>query len=648
MPPKAIDIKLKLKDDERTHIGQEIVNKVRSARAGMTQMLTDIQLWRDLYEGFLPPKSTPWELCSNVNIPVIQPHVDTLHSHINTVILTVSPVTLIGATPALGDGAKELGKKVEDYLEYVQTKIMDVETCSDETFLEALLTPTAVEKLIWCEDYRTVMLYEQETTEDPETGESVPVQTPVEQQVPKHVGPKKSLVDLANFVIYPLRSRVESAQLVGDRYTLSPDDVQRRVNTKQWDEEALKCLESPQTEASTFADDNSVDELNREGLDPTDAKILQFWEVITGYDYNKDGLLEDCVFVIEESSGIVCSATKFPYAHGRRYYIPYCPFPRPRKFFGRAVPMILEGIQREINTIHNQRSDSLSLAISRVFLMRKGSQVDPDNLSIYPGAVIPVDDVNDIKEVDVNPNIPGADMEEMLREYGERATGINDVSSGRTNNGDKTLGEVAIVNAEGGVRFGEMIRRLQHSMVEASRQTLWLCYQFAPDEELAAFGLKREDLVQPWDITSHGNSSTANKIQIRQEANLLYNTLAQNPLVIRDVKRVWKLTRDYLLAYDRTDVENYIGTEEELDQMIAGQQQEMIQKIVAAMSTILQMDPRILMQAATQAEQMIGSMEQNGATGQPGGNMGGAGSSMGAGPRPPAGQAGVPGGAPGG
>ena len=647
MPPKPFDIKLKLRDDERARIGQDIKRKITSARNGMTQMLTDIQLWRDLYEGFLPPKSTPWELCSNVNIPVIQPHVDTLHSHINTVILTVSPITLIGAPPALGDGAKEIGKRVEDYLEYVQTKIMNVEECSDETFLEALLTPTAVEKLIWCEDYRTVRLYEQETQEDPNTGESVVVQKSVEQQAPKHVGPKKTLVDLANFVIYPLRSRIESAQLVGDRYTLSPDDVRRRVKNKKWDEAALDCLKSPRTEASTFADDNSTDELNREGLEPTDAEILQFWEVITGYDYNGDGLLEDCVFVIEEGSGVICSATKFPYSHGRCYYIPYCPFPRPRKFFGRAVPMILEGIQREINTIHNQRSDSLSLAISRVFLMRKGSQVDPDNLSVYPGAVIPVDSVDDIKEVDVNPNIPGADMEEMLRQYGERATGINDVSSGRGNDGDKTLGEVAIVNAEGGVRFGEMIRRLQNSMVEASRQTLWLCYQFAPDEELAAFGLKREDLVQPWDIMSHGNSSTANKIQIRQEANLLYNTLAKNPLIIQDVKRVWKLTRDYLLAYDRTDVENYIGTEEDIDKALQAGQQQQIQQIVAAMSTILKMDPLILMQAAQQAEQMIGAM-QNGNPGGPGSNVGGPGGPVAAGAGSPGGQNSLPGGAPGG
>lgn len=628
MPIQTTDIKLTLTDDQRNTIGQDILRKIRSSRQGMGQMLTDIQEWRDLYEGFLPPKDFPWPQCSNTNIPMIQYHVDTLHANINTVTLTVSPITLVSCPPYAGDENKQLGKRVEDFLEYVQLRQMKLPELADMCFLESLLTPAAVAKVRWAEEYRVARRYQPSI--DPETGEDDIEE--VEVQEPKQIGPTIDLVDLANFVIYPLRSAsVECAQLVGDRYWLSRDDILRRIQSGQFDASAEAVLNYATTEAGQGSDNNERDEMERMGLDPTDAEQFEFWDVLTGYDSNGDKLNEECRFVIEARSGIVVRATKFPYSHGRRYYVPFRPYPRPNRFFGRATPQILEGIQRQVNSLHNQRVDSTTIAINKVFLQRKGSSVDPDNLTIYPGAVIPVDNVDDVREVQISPNVPGIDIEQQLQQYGERSTGINDIAAARGINGDKTLGEVAMTSSAGGIRFGELIRRLQSSMIEISTQVLGLCYQFCTDDELEAFGLTRDDLIKPWELDSHGNTSTANKMQIRQEANLLYNTLATNPLVAQDVSRVYRLTRDYLLAYDRTDVENYIGTEDELKQAMQGGDPQQLQQILQAMSQILGVPPEVMLQAAAQAEQMIG-----GQGGQPGsGTMGGTGTQMGAGPQIP-------------
>ncbi len=61
-----------------------------------------------------------------------------------------------------------------------------------------------------------------------------------------------------------------------------------------------------------------------------------------------------------------------------------------------------------------------------------------------------------------------------------------------------------------------------------------------------------------------------------------------NPLVVNDPMRLYRLTQDLLQAHERKDIENYIGTEEELRaqmeqaQAMQAQQQQMMQQQMMA------------------------------------------------------------------
>jgi hypothetical protein len=628
--------RIKFKDDERLNFGHELLERVNSARTGMSELLKRLEKWMSYYESDLPEKDFPWEGCSNINIPLIQSHVDTWHASVNDIMLTPRPWMTVNPpanvnVPNIKDGALA----VQDALYQVQDELMGLRAVVDKWNLNSLMQQAGIVKLRWVEEFRTVKRVGpvMDATGVPAADEmGQPITKAQTVQEPKFKGPRPEIVDLHNFVIYPLTAdSIEDAQIVGDRFRMSETAIRRKIKDGAWDkQQAEACIARMGTESSyndPAAPSDAQDD--REGVERlSDAEMLWFWELIAPYDADGDGLKEDCVFTIEADSGIIVRATTYPYWHGRRYYIAQKPFPRPRqRFFGRSLPQMLEHMQREINAVHNQRADATTISISPPFLRLRSSDIDADTVQFYPGAEIPVDGMDEIQQLQVSPLIPGIEIEQQAKDWSERASPINDLAMGRQTEGNKkTLGEVQIVTQKSGLRVADVVARLQEEgMTELAQQTVGLMYQFMTDEELDFYNVTRELLTVPWNLQPHGTIATADKQMKRQEADFMYMLLmgAQgappNPLVSNDPMHLYKLTQDLLQAHERKDVENYIGTEQEL-QMQIQQAQMMAQQQVA-------------MQQQMMAQQAIaGEMEEAGGLRRPG-QMGGAGRSVAAGVR---------------
>ncbi|MFA5376432.1 MAG: hypothetical protein WC455_11870 [Dehalococcoidia bacterium] len=595
------DIKVNIDEAERVKLGAELLEKIESSRNGMKKLLDNIKTWERFFESDLPEKNDPWEKCSNINVPIIQPDVDTFHSNINGVVLGVSPIVNVVPPPFAADATlKQVAQRVEAAIETVQTAIMNYAQAADQWHLTALMHPSAVIKLPWREEYRTV---KRQQVDKKGTNALIDV-----QEI-KYRGPRIETVDINNFVIYPLTAKsIEDAYLVGDRFVLTEDEVNRRVKDGYFDAvPAKEVMKRPENELTSSLQDFSNDERNDQvGIENVDIEQYYFWEVIAPYDVNKDGLMEECVFVLEATTGTIVRATQFPYFHGRRYYVSMAPFLKSVKmFFKRCLPQILEHMQREANAIHNQRADATTQAINKAFKVRKGSLDNPDSIDISPGGVTELDDINDLVEFTLSPVIPGVDLQEMNRSNSERASGINDMTTGRQSEGNKTLGELQMVMAKAGSRFEDVIRRVQGAHVEVAKQIAGLMYQFMTDDELKMLNIEREMLIFPWDFIPHGSVGTVDKNMEFQRASNVYKTMItdKNPLVVSNPLHIYRLTRDYLQSLGTTDVESYIGTEQEIQlQIKQAQMQQQAQAVAMGMAQAPQFDDP---QEAQAFEQMV-------------------------------------------
>ncbi len=624
--PKMPDIKVKIPDEERGKLGKDLLQKITASRNGMKGLLDNVKTWERFYESDLPPKNNPWEDCSNINVPVIQPAVDTFHASINGVVLSVSPIVNVVPPPFAADASlKQIAQRVEAAIETVQTAIMKYPESADQWHLTALMHPASIVKLAWREEYRTV---KRAATDDED------VTTLKDVQEIKYRGPRIETVDINNFVIYPLTAKsIDDAYLVGDKFKLTEDQVNRRVEEGYFDAVPIKeVLKKPENElTSTLQDFDNEERNDQVGIENVDHEQYVFWEVIAPYDINSDGLLEECVFVLEATSGTIVRATQFPYFHGRRYYISMTPFLKSVKmFFRRCLPQIGEHMQREANAIHNQRADATAQAINKSFKARRGSLDNADAIDMSPGSVTELDDVNDLVEWTLSPVIPGLDIMEMNRDNAERAFGVNDMATGKQSEGNKTLGELQMVMAKAGNRFDDVIRRVQQAHVEVAIQIAGLMYQFMTDEELLLLNLKdadgnvaREMLVFQWEYIPHGTTGTADKNSEFQRASVVYKTMIteQNPLVLNNPLHIYRVTSDFLQALDIKDVESYIGTEQEIQQqMQEAQMQQMAQDVAMGFAELPQINDPQQAQAfgamVQKARMMIEKQEEDKLRGQ--------------------------------
>jgi hypothetical protein len=115
-----------------------------------------------------------------------------------------------------------------------------------------------------------------------------------------------------------------------------------------------------------------------------------------------------------------------PNPHGYINYYDLTPYPEVFQVQGYSIPEMLEGIQHEINTIRQQRTDIRSLIANPILLARRGAVQTIRALKSRPGAVWPVGSVtDDLKWMQMNDTTqPLVQEEAILASDGDRTTGV--------------------------------------------------------------------------------------------------------------------------------------------------------------------------------------------------------------------------------
>ena len=553
-----------------------------------------IALWNDQYEGILPAKDSPWKACSNLNIPLTTWQVDTAKSQICRTILATKPIWRVEGRSSEDE---DKARNWEYWLQYLAERQLGLDGKLSELCLAALKHGTAIAKLTLDRRMERV----RRATQDPMTGGET-----VDEQTLSRVGPRLDYVALRNFVLIPAEARsIASAVAVGDRKYLRLEEIKQRERLGIFREGTARRLEgkAPSQEGETEMHAAIGVAPNRGDVKQLDK--YEHWELIwalpirktdKGFAYDeRSGDEQDCLINLIKLGGTAVFARViiYPWFHNRRHYIPFRILPREGEFYGRSFTGMLKDIQDELNTEHNQRVDLGTLRNNPPIKQVRGAKIvdayGRSHIVFGPGATILVEDMQSA-EWWVPPDRPASSFQEEagLVEYAERLTAITEARVGRTEAGRKTLGEVELVEAQGNIRFDEMLTTFQGTsdfeegsgLRELAYQLMGLTYQYAsPNEQFRVLGdegyidstlQKPQDLeeaIGAYDYIPIGNTLSSNKQRVRQEELLLYREEMANPLIIQDPTKMWEATRRLLLAFDVKDWRKLIGSEEELKKM---------------------------------------------------------------------------------
>ncbi len=208
------------------------------------------------------------------------------------------------------------------------------------------------------------------------------------------------------------------------------------------------------------------------------ARVL-IYEIWTLLDVDGDGLLESCSYVMAGDEGgpkIVIREVQendLPYmVDGDDYNRP--PFdvglalPESHQLYGKSLPEIVEGLQRETNVLRNQRREAVALALRKPILAQRSAGIDLVSLvNRRIGSVVLGDDIStaSIRELEIK-DPTGTSVQEQMRTDQDfyEATSIPPNLMGISSGPEETATSVVRHEQNANKKISQIIRNLSNTL----------------------------------------------------------------------------------------------------------------------------------------------------------------------------------------
>ena len=597
----------RLSDDEWDAVQGRLWDLLRYNVIAKAQLDQSLGVWNDLYENRVPQtKEWPWPDAANLFVPMTSSIVDGLHARLSKAALGVRPLILVHP---LDSASSELAKKIERYYDDFVQKTQINEAISDVIFL-AIRDGVGLMKVNWEERKKKIKArtFEPILDEDQQ-----PVIDPVENK-PATKEEVKTIdytvfdnvrgypVELKDFYLIPSHAYTlerfgpsgisGAAKGCAHRLWIRMEELQRLAEAGVYKKEAVDMLKDNaalERDSAAIQTDVTMQGLITVVQPYQKDKEYEIFEIYLQWDLNNDGFEEECVFAMAFKWGIMLRAEIFDYWHQMAPFIDIVPWRRPRRFYGRSVPGMLEGLQRELNTIRNQRVDAVTIGLTPPLKVVKSAITRADLSQAWgPGSRLEVETPDDVSPLAMPPINPEIYTEENnIRQDAERIVGLFDVNTPRGTGSRRTRSEIGSVQQETYIRFDYMMKELQKSIVRLFEMIHALKLQYMPDQESFARKLDpqtgemteetitRQEMAQAnIEFRCNGDLPVADQQQEREAAYFLYSMFIQNPLVMGNLQRVHALSSKVLKAWNERSDEAIIGSTEEA----AAQQQQMMQQ----------------------------------------------------------------------
>lgn len=431
--------------------------------------------WKLVYDVPMPegPKTFPFFGASNLTLPVVKEAVNTLTAQLVQATLTARPRWVLTDLAAEWETFID---EIETFLDIASERDLQIGKTAVPWIIEAAQLGTSVLEV----GYEAI---EKEYFQITSDGTGV-----FPKSLVMHDGPITYNMDLSDFIIRFGESDIQRARWCAKRLRLNETDIidherSGRFQKGTWD--LLKDLKP--------ADDSRIPKQKElaEDIEETKPHFREefvFYEVWLSYNLkprSKDNgelpkMTEIVVYYNEKLQKIV-GRQFHPYWHGKRPFIKLGYFPVPGRFYDQGLCEMLEQIQEAISSRYNQRSDNITLASLKIFLKRKGVRALQPGDPLYSGKILEVLDVhNDIREMKISEIYPSTVNEElMLRDYGERLSGTNEVTAGSAQPVSRTTASAQLaLLQEQAKRIDLTVRGIRSGLDEIGSQAIDLYFQF--------------------------------------------------------------------------------------------------------------------------------------------------------------------------
>lgn len=566
---------LNLSAEKSRAVAQMVTTNWRSALYARQSFDTLVAAYWERYEAAPPKRELPFKQASNLRIPLTQWVVDS--------VWVRQMRTIFGQKPYLQVRDENLrlppeAIDLERMLQHLTEVDLQLRATGGHLLLNSLVEGTGIAKLVRSEQKRTVR---------DRFGDSL-----LERSVTDFEGLGLEVIDLKDFVVAnPAQPSIDRQPWLAHRVWLRWEEVIRRqrdgiyrITRDQLGK--LKGLGKSRRIAAWMPLDQT-----KADLDKTEAAgwgTFEEWEIIEAiyrYDTNDDELDEECLFTTcVDYDEAPLRAESFPFWNGKRNYIAYRPLPRVNRFYGRSLAGIMQPLQDEADAEINQSLDASTFTIlaNLTPILSRSLKREWETHKWVLGKPIYVDapeTFRSLADLIKHPIQLSQFQLSQLLGMAERAGGVSDPQLGKPAAGSKTAFEIATVQAEGNIRFAEMIEQQQLSDQELGFQTIEHAYQLSLESEEFRQRLIRvvgrdpfenvamEDIRKRMAVVPTGNTITSNKELEAKKWAVIWEIFKDDPMVQMDLSHRHYLALKVLRSVGaEQEAEEIVGSKEEIEQ----------------------------------------------------------------------------------
>lgn len=474
---------------ERQDIERDLLKLHENWWGDTSDLRVSLASWLEQSEGAATPKDFPWPGSSNLFIPLTEIHLNNIHSQARQTLFRGSDFWYIRSIGTDPERQKE-APRLERWLNYISTVKMAINRKFSDLSWLASRDGMAWAQCTWqrvegvkkeVTRYANVVQFLQryplprnagiskskhdEIIARLTSGKPVVLVERVRQE--KFRGVSITPVALKDAVFAPTNAACQAdLRLMGKVFVLSQEQLEHRKKEGFYYKDAVDAI--MRTQETGREDEPEQVALQLQGIwqGTTDDQFV-FTDGLYRRDLDGDGIPEDYLIAFHPKSGKLAMMIETPFP--RDIFIPVKMKSRPGKLIGRGLCAMLQDINTEVNTQHNQRIDGRTITTVPTFKAKKSmvKEFDPQRADqrFVPGRVFYLTNPADVEQFQIHNSDNGESMleESNLFSIADQLTGASQLRSGNETKADPRAPAMKVMQllAQSNIRlddyFAEML-----------------------------------------------------------------------------------------------------------------------------------------------------------------------------------------------
>ena len=573
---KRDKLALGLSDEEIKKLADRVIQDFDSDKAARSKWDEEEAGLMDDWQLYKPEKTTPWEGCSNVAIPITTVTVNQFHARgYDAFFSSEELVTAKPTSNTLNEIFKETFKETKKMIaeqamqaqqQGIPAQVPDLlqvrKMVLEETIKRSYEYTAAVSKFLSGEIRNNMTEFEEETdvmllwlaisgTAFKKTTWS------------NKLGRAKSVFVPPSKCYIPYQDDREHPSHYIHLTRPNTNDIKIKIELGEY-RDITKKLETPGSESENVDDfeQASQRDVPEKVVDLSELQLPRdVLEYYGYYDVDGDGIEEPIIAIVDYVSQQLLALhyrTKDfkPKGEEVMHWTKYVLIPIPGNAYGMGFGKLSKNFKAIIETLYNQTIDNITLTnCPWGFVDIDSSLSDSDKIETYPGKLNAVSS-NDKplasmvyipRFQNINPLIMR--MIDWLYNLAREVGSVSDVMTGQTNKVEAATAILAKI--EQGTKVFSIIMKRIIRRASSELQKIYVLNQMHRKDYEILFWMPAsfsKYFKMKFNIALNVDPSNMSKLEKLKKAEIAYNTGMQNPLIINDPTKIWHLSKLYYEA----------------------------------------------------------------------------------------------------